>query len=214
MKFVLHYFATFALICLACSAQTQNKSTPVSRQAMASLSGHFIYSCKVARGIYADKMNPEYTNVTDENDKPVKPVHVQNYFDTGDKLLIRSASTDMAITPNRDSRFPTVTVTLNIENKENAAWASVKLEVLASLVTPSRILIGITDNVVYSLHPVKDHISPQIGMSKDDVYCRLGVPEHTNSDERAGDQLVYFGGKILVYIDRRTNRVSDVQTFD
>lgn len=47
------------------------------------------------------------------------------------------------------------------------------------------------------------------GMSRDQVYACLGVPDHTNSD-LSTDQLVYPDGT-YVYINRATGRVEDVQ---
>lgn len=51
------------------------------------------------------------------------------------------------------------------------------------------------------------------GMSKDAVQYAIGFAEKENDWGRAGTQLVYFDGKLLVYLDA-SDRVEDWQSFD
>jgi hypothetical protein len=65
-------------------------------QAMAVLKGKFLYSCRVEKiGTLMAMDNPVYFDGTDADNNPIKPIMLPNDFDTGDKLLIREARTDI-----------------------------------------------------------------------------------------------------------------------
>jgi len=51
------------------------------------------------------------------------------------------------------------------------------------------------------------------GMSQSALYMSIGYPEKENDYGRAGKQLVYYGGSILIYLDDNGN-VTDTQHFD
>lgn len=187
-----------------------SQGDPVKRS-MASLVGRSIYSCLLYP--YSSPMaraNPVYFDATDAQGKAIPNASVHRYFNAGDKLVIRGAETDMLPVVGRMS--PTVRISLNVENQTNNVSAGVEVEVYSSEVTPSKILGGLVNGVWYSLRPVTDAYYPEIGASRNDVICRLGSPDHTNSDAVGGDQMVYFGGKLYVYISPRTERVTNVQS--
>jgi hypothetical protein len=48
-------------------------------------------------------------------------------------------------------------------------------------------------------------------MSDNDVYCMKGIAAHSNDDVMGDDQEIYSDGRLLVYINHRTGRVTDVQ---
>lgn len=187
-----------------------SQSDPVKR-AMASLVGHSIYSCLVyPESSLMARANPVYSDMTDAQGTSMLLESARKYPHTGDKLVIRTAKTDMHPVVGR--WVPTVVVSLNVENQTSSVSAGVDVEVYRSEVAPGKILAALVDNVDFSLLPVKEASYPKIGMSRNDVICRLGVPDHTNSDALGGDQLVFFGGKLFVYISPHTNRVTNVQS--
>lgn len=49
------------------------------------------------------------------------------------------------------------------------------------------------------------------GMTEDEVTCALGLPDSTNDYGQAGKQLVYLGGRELIYVDSNTDEVTDIQ---
>lgn len=183
-----------------------------TQRAMASLVGRSLYNCRMypETSPMAEAGNPGFFDGTDAQGKPILDEPANTYFHTGDKLLIRAAKTDMVLDSTQEPQFPTVLISLTVENQLNKVLASVEVNVLATDVAPGRILAGLTNNVWFSARPVGG--SPEIGMSRNEVICRHGLPEQTNSDALGGDQLVYFGGKLLVYISPRTDRVINVQS--
>jgi len=186
---------------------------------MDSLKGATLYSCKIyTPNTIMANVNPTYFNATDADDKPIKDGLAAYQFDTGDKIVIRAARTDMKNVPPSPQQQPggppIVIITLDIENKTNAVWASVNIDVQRSKVVPGALLRELGNGFFYSLMPVADNLYPKIGMTRSEVYCRIGVPEHTNHDELGGDQMIYHGGKLLVYVSPRTDRVTNVQSSD
>jgi len=164
-------------------AQSSTKASQVDR-VMYSLIGHSLYSCflyPASSGMVA--ANPEYFDITDSQGKPIPTGTENTYFHTGDKLIIRGAETDMHLVAGRMS--PIVRISLNVENQTTKVSAGVEVEVLASEVTINKILPSLVDNVWYSLRPVNTSY-PNIGMTRSDVVCGLGQPDHTNSDALGG----------------------------
>ncbi len=51
-------------------------------------------------------------------------------------------------------------------------------------------------------------------MSWSDALCLLGTPERTNDYGLGAQQLIYKGGKLIVYISAETSKVADIQTFE
>jgi hypothetical protein len=60
---------------------------------------------------------------------------------------------------------------------------------------------------------IRDYRAAMPGMSESEVICALGSPEKTNHWGRGGDQLIYFGGKLIFYFDEN-GRYEDMQEFD
>lgn len=198
---------------VAADAAAQTNRAPATRsnraldaqRAMSSLVGRTLYGCD------NDPAWIEYFDGADSTTGQSIPDNViGQFFQSGDKILIRKAKTDMVLT-GRDPKFPTVMVSLTVEDQEEKVVADVKIEVSASEITPRRVWAGmLSDNVEFSSHPVS--LYPAIGMTREEVDCKNGVPEQTNSDALGGDQLVYLGGKLLVYINPHTDRVTNVQS--
>src|ERR1035437_9311044 len=164
-----------------------SQGDPVKRS-MASLVGHSIYSCLLEPDSSPmARANPVYFDATDPQGKSIPNAAIHTYFHTGDKLVIRAAETDMLPVVGRMS--PTVRISLNVENQTNKVSAGVEVEVYPSEVTPSKILGGLVNGVWYSLRPVEEASYPEIGWSRNDVICRLGLEDHKNSDALGGDQL-------------------------
>lgn len=231
---MLCFFAIGGTLSIGGQAQQNTKPLPKSpsrakvspaeivKRAMISLEGKSLYSCITHSTISSEQsywhdFDPLYYDATDAKGAPIADADIHKYFPTGGslagtRLVILAAETEMIPVDGRVP--PTVYVSLSVENPANKVSAGVQVEIHASDVTPSRILAGIAGNggsdiIWYRLRPIT---FPEIGMSIDDVHCSIGLPDHTNTDALGDDQLVYLDGKLLVYIDHRTNRVTDVQT--
>jgi hypothetical protein len=205
--------ATVAILLVAAGATAQTTSTlPVphipsatrSKQAMASLVGRSIYACK-----YPDGYSPFSDGADASTGQPIPDSAIVRYFQPGDKLLIRKAATDMVLDTTSPT-LPTVTVLLTVENQEKKVTAQVELgDVLAVTVTPGSIMMGLVNDANFTSRPVSS--DPKIGMTDLEVFCMNGLPERTNTDALGDDQLVYLGGKLLVYVDKHSV-VTNVQT--
>jgi hypothetical protein len=181
--------------------------------AMDSLIGRSIYACYLYPPTSPmARSNPEFFDGTDVAGKQISSPALAGYFHTGDHLIIRAAESDMTtITERWDSKsHPSVFVSLAVENQANKVTAGVQVEVYKADVTPARLFSGIVHGIWFSRTPVKTIV--EIGMTRDEVECAFSVPEHTNTDATGGDQMVYWGGKMYVYISPRTDRVTNVQT--
>jgi hypothetical protein len=175
-----------------------------SKQAMSSLVGRPIYACK-----YPDGENLFSDGVDTSTGLPIPDDVIVHYFQPGDKLLIRKATTDMVL-DKCNPTLPTVTVSLTVENPERKVSARVDLgDVLAVTLTPGSIMMGIVNDVSFTSRPVSS--DPKIGMTDLEVFCMNRLPERTNTDALGDDQLVYLGGKLLVYVNKH-NVVTNVQT--
>jgi hypothetical protein len=200
-----------------CGAQTSAKTHTASQltqrstadAAMKSLVGRTIYTCHMSK--YPD-LRPDFQDGVYGNGDQIPDASLRNLFGSGDRLTITHAETDMAtLTEYEDSQVhPQTYLTLRVRNTDNEVEASLKFAVHKSQVTPTRIMNAISDSLWFSAHPLSSDI--RIGMTENDVYCSLGVPDHTNSDALGGDQLVYSDQQMYVYISPRTDRVTNVQT--
>ena len=195
------------------NARRSTAASTVANSAMKGLVGKSIFTCYLyPQSSPMDAANPHFYDAKDDAGNTIHAYALMEYFRTGDKLRIEAAETDSALVPGRFSKV--VAVDLLVENQRSKATAGVEIEVNQSQVTPQRILSAIVDNVAFSLRPVVDDSYPRIGMTRNDVICRLGVQDHTNHDELGGDELIFFGGKLHVYLSPRTDRVTNVQSSD
>ena len=190
---------------------SQSNHRQLEAASLRSLSGRHIYLCNVQ----VLGSVPNFNHITDMPVKDHGGLGGGSFF-TGDELTIVSAESNFERIV-RDPKFPTVKVTLHVQNPGRAKAGDVDLEVNTFALTPQSILLGITSNLWFSRWPVDSSNSgtadfPRIGMTKDDVECRMGLPDHTNTDALSGDQMVYDEGKVLIYISTRTYRVVDIQT--
>jgi hypothetical protein len=173
---------------------------------VAALAGHVIYQCSYKPNQGELTFGPEYQDILDGDGHHVNPAGAYRYFEFGNKLTILSATTGENL---RGADFPQLF--LKVRNETNKATATLPLEVSSpeKMKTTLLILRDIGTGAWFSLHPVPDF--PKLGMTEADVDCSVGYPDHTNTDARGDDQLVYQHGNLLVYINK-AGRVSDIQT--
>jgi hypothetical protein len=103
--------------------------------------------------------------------------------------------------------FPSVQVILNVEESNSKISAGVVIEVNRSDLTTPKIYSGLLSTGKFTDKPVTDI---RIGMTRDDVLCVLGSPDHTNYDALSGEQMVYENGT-YIYVDKR-GKVVNFQT--
>jgi hypothetical protein len=60
---------------------------------------------------------------------------------------------------------------------------------------------------------IRDYRATMPGMSESEVICVRGLPEKINHWGRGGDQLIYFGGKLIFYFDEN-GKYEDMQELD
>jgi hypothetical protein len=203
-----------SLLCIPALAQNETVEPPrdKAKPAMAALVGHVIYSCRMQpEDSFMAKTNPSYSDGSDSTGTPIPDNKIQHYFHSGDRLTTLAAETDMVKRGGFDAAHSIVRVWLRVRNETSHVTAWVFTEFYSQEVKPATIFRNLLDNLWFSAKPTTD-IYPRVGMLKTDVLCRMGLPDRTNTDELSGDQLVYYGGKMYVYVSSRTGRVRNIQT--
>lgn len=209
--------AAVLLFAAIASGQTPSKTRQVAHTgttsskaivdaALKALVGHEVYIC--TRGPY-ESDRPFYDGV-DANGDPMHDVVVNNMFRTNDRLRINYAEIDTGRTP--DPTFTTLVLT--VLNERNKIEAGVEVGVRKSQLTTGRLFSAVTTDSVLSRRPIEDGV--RIGMTRSEAECIAGPPDHINSDELGGDQLIYRRGDdsdtMYIYISPRTDRVTNIQT--
>ena len=59
-----------------------------------------------------------------------------------------------------------------------------------------------------------DVVTVQRGMKENVARCLLGKPDDINDYGRAGKQLVFNGGRLILYVDAKQDTVSEIQSLD
>ena len=186
---------------------TKPTSQTASQRALDLIIGHSLFTCHI-NPIWSDLDDYRpYFDGTNWKGASIPDRALASYFRTNDELKIAGAE----LVASSDGSKSKTGVSLLIENQRNKVKAGTVIDVPTSQVNPSSILAALTRGSNYRLHPT-DSLFPSIGMTRDDVLCGLGVPEHTNTDDLGGDQMVYHGGQVYVYISPRSDRVTNVQT--
>jgi hypothetical protein len=219
-------FFTFVALCSVLAGAQQSTgqqlsnptANPLAQSALRSLIGKTLYSCRVypADSVYGN-MNPRYFRAETAAGQAISDADLVKRFPTGAKLQIVGAKFEPEF--NRQTpaeivgglQFPAkafLGLSITVKNTETGDIASVEMETEPNDLKPPRLFPSISDGGWFTRHPVR---FPEIGMSEADVHCSIGFPEHENTDAIGDDQLVYDNGDLLIYVNHRTGRVTDIQ---
>jgi len=183
------------------SATKPNDDRSTAARAMDVLVGKSLYECASE----ANWIGSHLFDGTKSDGTQVERSELRKYFGPGHRMIIRAAETDMKLVDG--AVFPSVQVVLNVEELNSNTSAGLVIEVYLSNLTASRIYAGLLSTGRFTEKPVT---GIRIGMTRDDLECLLGRPDHTNYDARSGEQMVYANGT-YVYVDKR-GRVVNFQT--